>query len=84
MLNLLERVVSAVEKFVDVADRAVKLEERRQGYSKTYLHDRPKHHAHPGHSQPPAHPNRTQPHSAGWAASPQPRSCSCAGGAPKG
>jgi hypothetical protein len=58
MLNLLERFVSAVEKFADVADRAVKLEERRQGYSKTYLHDHPKH---------PAHPNRTQPHSAGGA-----------------
>jgi hypothetical protein len=71
----IERVVSAIEKFVDVADRAVKLEERRQGYSKTYLHDRPKHPAHTGHSQP---------HSAGWAASPQPRSCCCAGGAPKG
>jgi hypothetical protein len=67
MLNLLERVVCAVEKFADVADRAVKLEEQRQNYNKTYLHDRPKHPAYPGHSQPPAYPGHSQPHSAGWA-----------------
>jgi hypothetical protein len=37
MLNLLERFVGAVEKFADVADRAVKLEEYKQDLMKMHM-----------------------------------------------